>query len=470
MNFMDKNLVLLKENHPQLFQMVTSLSLISKRLEILETKSSDNTVRVSVKEYGRQKRLFIHSSFNPMIEGHRFALENMGEQKKVNLLYGFGLGYHVLYMVELLKPGNRLIVFDLNLDIFYQALKLNNLSDILACKDIKLFISDNINYISSNLARVIENSEDLNIITHVPSLTATDERYDELKYILQEVNLRKSVSLEYRDLLQTNFHRNRQNIKHNIGAFFEKFKDIPIIIVCAGPSLDKNKHLLKGLEDRALIICVGHALKSLLKINVKPHFIITIDPAPIVYKQIEGLEDLDIPFILMATAAPENGEKYRGPKFMACQHPNYLKSEESGFLIKTGGSVSTAALDIAIRMAGNPIIFIGQDLAYSSDKHHCEDSFRENVSIKPLDTMRKVKGWGNEDIPTNLGMVSFNRWIQNRIRDERGITFINATEGGAFIDGLMHMPFAEVIKHYLTKPHNIKQKLDEILSAVLKPQ
>jgi hypothetical protein len=55
-------------------------------------------------------------------------------------------------------------------------------------------------------------------------------------------------------------------------------------------------------------------------------------------------------------------------------------------------------------------------------------------------------------------------------QDQRGITFINATEGGAFIDGLMHMPFAEVIKHYLTKPHNIKQKLDEILSAVLKPQ
>ena len=460
------NMALLKKNYPFLYKTVCAVNFSSARIEIIDSKTSDKTVRVKIREYGHDKQVLLHSSFNPVLEGRKFAEEQMREQKKVNFLYGFGLGYHVQAMVKILAEGNKLVIADLNLDVFRIALELRDISDVLDNCQVHLFISDDLNYMATKIGGVLDESPDMHIITHVPSLTVVEEKYDELKYLLQELNLRKSIGREYIDLLHTNFLRNRQILKHNVGEFFGRFKNLPIIIVSAGPSLDKNKHLLKGLGNKALIICVAHALKALINIDIKPHFIITIDPEPITLKQIEGFEHLDIPFILMATAWPGNAEIYQGPKLIACQHPDYLNPGEENFLIKTGGSVSTAALDIAIKMGGNPIIFIGQDLAFTANKHHCEDSFHENVSLKPLDTMRRVKGWNNEDVYTTLGMVSFNRWIRSRVRNEGGTTVINATEGGAYIEGLKHMKLQEVIEQYLHQNFNVYEKIKQIISEL----
>lgn len=462
MSIFAKNMASLKKNHPFLYKTVCAVGFGSARIEIIDTKSPDKTVRVRLREYGREKRVFLHSSFNPVMEGQKFAEEQMREQKKENFLYGFGLGYHVQAIAERLAEGNRLIIADLNLDVFRTALELRDLSGILDNRQVQLYISDDLNYMAAKISGLLDASRDLHIVTHVPSLTAVEEKYDELKYLLQELNLRNSISQEYIDLLQANYLKNRQSMKYNVGKFFGRFRNLPIIIVSAGPSLDKNKHLLKGLENKALIICVAHALKALIKMNVKPHFIITIDPQPITLRQIDGFEHLDIPFILMATVWPENAVVYQGPKFIACQHPDYLNPGEENYLIKTGGSVSTAALDIAIRMGGNPITLIGQDLAFSYDKHHCEDSYQGIDSIKPLDTMRRVQGWNNTEVPTSLGLLSFNRWMQSRVRDENNITFINSTEGGALIKGFRHIPLYDVIAKYMNQDYNIKEIINRV--------
>lgn len=464
MSFLAGNLAVLKKRYPKLYGKVSSAPVSKGRLEVLDARNkSGRTVRVSVTEYGREKKLFINSSFDPEREGSKFASEQMREQKRVNFLYGFGLGYHVQEMARLLAPENKLTVFDMNLDVFYQAIKLRDLTDIFENPEVELFISDDLYFMADKIGTFLKNNPDLHFVFHGPSLTATDEKYVDLKFLLQEINLRKSITPEYRVLLHSNFLKNRQLIKRNIGEFFGRFRDIPIIIVSAGPSLDKNKCLLQGLEDKALIISVAHALRALMRINVKPHFIITIDPQPVTLKQIEGYEGLNIPFILMATAYCENAEIYRGPKFMACQHRDYLLPGEEDHLIETGGSVSTTALDIAIRMGGSPIIYLGQDLAFTSDRHHCEDSFHQSVDIKPLDTMRKVQGWNNTQVSTTLGMLSFKRWIQSRVRDERAITFINSTEGGALIEGFSHIPFAEAIRKFINKKYQINKIIDEVM-------
>lgn len=462
MSAFEKNMLALREFHFGLYQRLANQTF-PNRLEAVEAKNHQMTVRTTVKEYGREKKIFLHSSFDPQAEARRYAEQQMKEQGEVTILYGFGLGYHVLEMALLLESTNRLLVFDINLDVFYLALRLLDLTAVLLNQRIEVHISDDLGQLGREFAAEIAKAPDSRLIIHVPSLTTIPEQFEDFKYLLQEVNLRKSISLEYLDAMKANYLVNREIVTHNIGLFFDKFKGIPIIIVCAGPSLDKNKHLLKGLENKALIICVGHSLKALIKIGVRPHFIITIDPDPLVYKQIEGCEDLDIPFILMATAAANNAQNYRGPKFLACQELHYLPEHESHYLISNGGSVSTAALDIAIKMGGRPIIFIGQDLAYTMYRHHCVDSFHDDVTINPLDTLRRVKGWFGEDVPTTLGMISFNKWIQSRVRMEKSNVFINATEGGALIEGFLHSSLVQVIEEYLTRVYPI----GEIITTVL---
>ena len=50
------------------------------------------------------------------------------------------------------------------------------------------------------------------------------------------------------------------------------------IIVCPGPSLQKNISVLKKVKGRALIICVLHALKALKENGITPDIVIHTDP------------------------------------------------------------------------------------------------------------------------------------------------------------------------------------------------
>ncbi len=57
----------------------------------------------------------------------------------------------------------------------------------------------------------------------------------------------------------------------------DRYKNRPAVIVSAGPSLRKNKHLLKGLREQAAIIAVQTTLQPLLEMGVEPHFVTSLD-------------------------------------------------------------------------------------------------------------------------------------------------------------------------------------------------
>lgn len=472
MDFFAENMLAIQKSNPELYLNLKRYEENARRqyhakprLQLVETKNGAKTVKVSVQENCLEKEFFLHSRYNPQIEAEKFAQEKMQDQRKHNLLFGFGLGYHVLALNRRLASENELTIMDTNVDVFLEALKHLDFQEVFNRENVDFCISGDLGVHLKCLSSFLDFKTELNIITHVPSISAITSELEDFKMVLMELNLRKSVSSSYGVLLEENFLANAKLIKQNVGTFFGKFRGLPIIIVCAGPSLDKNKNLLEGLKGKALVICVGHALKSLLKIGVRPDFIITIDPNEIVYKQIEGLENLDIPFILLATAASINARKYQGPKLIACQGAGYLRPGEEGYLVDTGGSVSTTALDIAIRLGGSPIIYLGQDLSFPQNKHHCEDSFHANTDVTFLKNMRTVKGADGTVLPTTLGMLSFKRWIENRISSEQGITFINATEGGVRLEGFAHLPFADVIPQYLNQSYAI----EEIIKATILP-
>ena len=56
------------------------------------------------------------------------------------------------------------------------------------------------------------------------------------------------------------------------------FPQVPVILVSAGPSLDKNIGFIKSARNQIIVITVATALKPLLKNNIAPDFVIAIDP------------------------------------------------------------------------------------------------------------------------------------------------------------------------------------------------
>jgi len=261
----------------------------------------------------------------------------------------------------------------------------------------------------------------------------------------------KQYSAEaFSDILDKNFKENINNFDGSVDDLFGKFKNKPLYLVSAGPSLDQNIHELSKVKDKGIILSVGRAVKPLLTSGIVPNYIVITDPGNHLYNmQLKGL-DIDVPIIVLSTCDKNVMLNYMGKKYIAFQE-GYTPAEEYAKkanykLVKTGGSVATTALDIAIKMGYNPIIFVGQDLAFTESRAHSQKTYAK--SIVNSGNLREVEDVNGNIIKTSKNLYIYLRWIQNRIEEEQGIEFIDATEGGARISGTKAMRLSEFIHRY----------------------
>ena len=76
----------------------------------------------------------------------------------------------------------------------------------------------------------------------------------------------------------------------------KEIQDVPVIIVAAGPSLNKNIDVLKKAEGKALIIVVDAALRAVYAHHVKANLGISLD-ARVPDRFFEGIDIENLPFV-----------------------------------------------------------------------------------------------------------------------------------------------------------------------------
>lgn len=440
-NFYSKNINIIKEKDLLLFEKLNNLVLSREKYEIVNTKTDKNTIKIRQYnlELNKLEEFFLHSKYDPGKNSEEFIKNKVNLEADEYIFYGFGLGYHIEKMLEYLKVEQKLYIIELNLDILKIALELNDLSIILSDPRVHLVTIYSPD-ISDVVKRITTNCEKLVIYT--PSVKLIPKEYNNIRFLLEDINMKVNTSEDMIKLLHTNLEHNKKLGCPSIEKFINRFNNKPIIIVSAGPSLDKNKHMLKEVKGKAIVFAVGRALKSLLNIGISPDMFCIIDPQfELTYKQIEGYENIYIPLLFLDTANSDTISKYKGPKYIFTNQQESKTPEEC--IVDTGGSVATAILDMSIKFGGNPIIFIGQDLAYTDNKDHAEDAIYSNNKCTGNIT-RKVKGQNDMVLDTTLFLLSFKNWIENKIKKYPNIRFINATEGGAIIEGCEHMSMADV--------------------------
>jgi hypothetical protein len=445
----DNNLKLLKKHYPSIYHQVSQMHFheneINRDWEIVCTRSGFPTL--IYKEEGSD--YLLHSKYDPIKEAKNFIKNNLEESANGYIVYGFGLGYHIKELLEN-TTAKELVIFETRPAVFYFALKYMDLTGILDNKNAKIYLEEDVASFAREFNRI--GGKDYQLLIHAPSLKIMPKKYTEIKFLLENYKVLQNSYRRLKPLLETNFQENIKRYHQSIDVLFQKFKNQPIVIVAAGPSLDKNKHLLKDIKNHAFIMSVGTALKPLLQIGVIPDFIIITDPQDIVYNQIDGLENLNIPLIALSTCNKNVLENYKGYKFLAFQEGFDLAEqyarENNIKLVKTGGSVSTTALDISIQFGCNPIIFVGLDLAYTNNRTHVKGTYlyQENVEKKLL---RPIKAVNGGTVYTTKNLHIYLKWIEKRISVENNIVFIDATEGGAYIQGTEILDLETVIQKRL---------------------
>ncbi len=460
----DNNLKLLKKYYPSIYHQVFKIHFneneIKRDWEIVCTRSGFPTLIYK----GEGQNCLLHSKYDPVKEAKNFIKNNLEGSANGYIVYGLGLGYHIKELLEN-TTAEELVIFETRPAVFYFALKYIDLAGILDNQNIKIYLEDDITSFARKFNRI--ESKDYQLIIHGPSLKIMSKDFTEIKLLFENYKVHQNSFNRHKLLLWSNFQENIKRYHQSIDVLFGKWTNQPIIIVSAGPSLDKNKYLLRDIQNRALIMSVGTALKPLLQIGVIPDFIIITDPQDIVYNQIDGLEDLEIPLIALSTCNKHVLQNYKGYKFIAFQEGFDLAEryarENNIKLVKTGGSVTTTALDISIQFGCNPIIFIGLDLAYTNNKTHVQGTYfyQENVGSKFL---RPIKSINGETVYTTKNLYIYLKWIEKRISMENNITFIDATEGGAYIQGTEIVDLETVIRHRVNNSTINKDLLQKIIT------
>ena len=437
-------------------------------LELIETKSK----KYSAKVFKNGKSIFLHSAYNPEKEANALINEIKNEtEKDLDLVFIFGIGAG--YLINAFKKLNiNIAVIEPSIKFFNLLIDNFKLDKILE-DNITFFIGgDDIEDIEKFIS--LTNTKKVKFfITRSYATLFNEEALFYQQKVLSIVD-KKIININtisrFDKLWAYNIASNVAKISTHYGVnkFFYKYKNIPAIIVSAGPSLEKNIRKLKEIKNKALIIAVDTAMKPLFSHNISPHFIITIDPQKKNSKYFRNVNFKESVLIAESSVDKEAIDSFNGAIYFINSIFPLAKyfMEELGDRgdITTGGSVSTAAYDFAIRIGANPIIMVGLDLSFPNYQTHIKGSYHEEnffTEIYKLDSydsriykvliagnLREEKNIYNEKVWTDSRFDMYKNWYEEQCEKNNKIKFYNATEGGIIINGMENIKLEELIKKF----------------------
>lgn len=445
-------------------------------IEILPSRSELPTLRVAGK---MGQRVFLHSSVDPVKEVRRLVNTLEVQVGDLLVVYGLGLGYLVEALLEQLDERIALFVIEPDQEVFQLAMKSCNLCNILASKRVFIHIGDSLVDLHNNFFTVYDATRFHSIVITGLSghQTVYNDFYSKAMTSIKQVVDSTVMELETiakigPEIVSSTILNFVEYCTHpGVDSLFNKFKGVPAIIVAAGPSLNQNIELLHEVKGKAVIIAVGTAARPLQKHGIIPDFIVSIDPMSFNYDHFREYDSQDVALLTDIQSHPKILQTFQGPIFVATNQSfihNWLEGtvETKGDL-ETGGTAAHSAMTAAYKMGANPIVFIGQDLAFANDgRTHATgtsygDTETSNYTYTSGDNVAlfPVKANNGKQVLTNRIFNQFRLFIEKWIQCNNDRTYINATEGGALIAGTQVKTLKEVLSIYCNDPIDVQSTI-----------
>lgn len=348
---------------------------------------------------------------------------------------------------------NKVIIIEPNKDIYllnrYRVLGENIELVLFEEEKIRDLINNVvfINHIDRLFVHSFGDYEKIYIEEYKKFINILDNRYYSIS---ANINLNyRYKNLFFKDML-SNLHIINNSTSLNANTNINK--NIPAIIVSAGPSLDKNIQTLikyKDKLDKFFIIASNRTMGALLENNIRPNLVVSVDPVNEIYEMMKKYINEDVPLAFYEYSNKDLIREYKGEKIYIAQLLPKLVEELKGLAgTFTGGSVAHTCIDIATILGCNPIIFIGQDCAKTYGKHHSNNStfdFDADIDNKK-NFMLITKDVYGEEIQTTATLDFFKTKIEeyiNTIQQFIALEFINCSYG-ADILGAPHIELEEI--------------------------
>lgn len=421
--------------------------------------------------YLHKLRDFYYSQDNPLADARKQLQSLNLKNTRMALFFGIGLGYEALEYGQHFsqeQQTNYILIVEKDPLIFISALRSVDLTPLLThpCIDFMVGVQENglytcfRDYLGQNSRFVLLKAA--NPVYHISSMRLYKDYYLKALQVFREAATHQILYYgndPYDSLVGVeNMLGNLNEIIANpgINMLYDKFQGRPAVVVATGPSLNKNKHLLKGLEDKALIIAADASLKVMIEMGVKPHLVTSLERGLPTVKLLEGFSPEQVEDVYLAACPvvrPEMYQAYPGPRIIVYRtfdHFKWLDIDKGMLGIKL--SAGNMAFKVAEALGCNPIILIGQDLAFSREgtTHATGSLYGEKQNFFYQQETIDVPGNDGQPIKTTHTWYSFLKSYEMDISTYKG-ECINSTEGGAYINGTRVMPFKEAIDQYITE-------------------
>ncbi|EXG87970.1 hypothetical protein K413DRAFT_4878 [Clostridium sp. ASBs410] len=367
-------------------------------------------------------------------------------------LFGIDTGEYLQDLKKLLCAKNRVIIFEPNPAI---------------CKKFDSKLADNISLVpfeENQVRQIFDNTIHFKNINNIyfhafgNYSSVYKEEYDRLIEHLDWtiINAASQVELakRFKKIFIQNMTANMKVLNQStpIHHYRSINLNVPALVVSGGPSLDSNiRDMLnhKDQLDQYFIITGSRTAEALTKNGILPDMIVSVDPVDANFDMMKNCLNLEVPLAFYEYSNRYLVGNYKGDKiFISLLLSQTVKGFEQYQGVYCGGSVAHACIDIANMMGCSPIIFLGQDLAYTYNKHHADSAVFDYDKSLLYGATTIVKDVYGNPVGTTITLDHYRRRLEHYIaiyKDQKRIRFINCSYG-ADIKGAPHKELSEVFK------------------------
>lgn len=467
----ENNMNVLKEKYP----------IIYEAIKDVHADSISDTVRIEDARKGGQvviynnngTDIYLNSKYDPENEALKYMAETFELHDSALLfMYGLSNGYYIRKHIQHAKNNTRCIIFEPSKEVFVQVILHIDISDIIKSDKVLLILKDvNTEAFSTIVGKWLDmRNRDLNKIIAAPKyFDLFREGYEEFRQncvdMYEKLLIITNTALDMGKKIAQNEIYNMLYLEGcRSGACLKNrfAEDMPAIVISAGPSLEKNMHLINEAKGKALIIAVDTATAKVMQRGIKPDAIISIDgEKPVDLFNVAGIDE--IPFFaeigtnsdVLEFVKPKDVFFISADSVIWRDMFEQVESEISD--IESGLSVATEAIAAVISWGIKKIILIGQDLAFTDSRTYVgEEQTKFDEESWDYTHVKDIHG---EEVLIQKDYYIYLKWMENIAAVNSDVEFIDATEGGAIKKNFVYMTFREAIDKYCTSNYDIENLL-----------
>lgn len=463
-----KNLKFFKKSAPGVHEILQAgMPLFPLQVE----KTPTGSIRVG----HNGKNCLLHSEYS-IEQEMEWMLHKVASDTEIIVVFGLGAGYCIKAIINKFQHIRNIIIVEPTLQIFETILGEKDFAKLLAPVghvQISFLVNQSEKRTVNAVQQLIQLNGRVEFVAHLAYRSLFSEYYQRFYTLMIEKIRYAALELNTRNFAQEitlgNTLQNLAVPAYPCESLQKFFRDKPVVIVSAGPSLQKNMHLLSEAKDKAIIIAVGTAIQILNKVGIRPHFYAAIDPHDAQKQIFQNLTYSDVPLLFANQFNAAIVAEYPGPLVRFIMDADsmgryiYDNANIPMVLATAGPSIADITLSLLCNMKCSTVIFIGQDMCLQNDTLHAlgTDLYRD-YSLELVYT----KDIFGADVKMLPNYSTIKGQLERIIAEHPETMVINATEGGVGMHGAKNELFADALA--ILKPFDLG--IDAEISSIIKEQ